>query len=190
MNARGGARSRTDSLRLFAAAYPTAESAEAMLAGLRSLRLPRHRETPPEQIHLTLLFIGERSGKELGAVEESVDRACAGINRFSLRPERLISLPERGRARLVAAEAAAPPELLEIHRRLVARLARSPHRDSADRFRPHFTLCRFAHGERAGAIDEPLEAPGFTVEEVVLVRSVLRPNGAEHIPVRRFGLGA
>lgn len=175
-------------LRLFVAAYPPPEAAETMLRALRALELARHREVPPTQVHMTLQFIGDRAPSELDAVAESVERSCAGIAAFSLKALTLTTLPERGHARLVAAETDAPAPLLELHRRLAHRLAREPRRNPADRFLPHMTVCRFAHGERQPRLRAAIEAPPFRVERAVLMRSILRPGGAEHAEVASFPL--
>lgn len=173
-------------LRLFAAVYPTTAAAAAMLAALRTLDLARHREVPAPQVHMTLQFIGERAARELDSITESVERSCSGVGPFSLTPIALITLPERGQPRLIAAETDAPPALLEIHRRLAQRLAKEPRRDAADRFRPHLTLCRFAHGERQPRPHASLEIDPFAVDRVLLMRSVLKPGGAEHAEVASF----
>jgi 2'-5' RNA ligase len=178
----------SDRLRLFVAVYPAAESTQAMLAALRRLALAPHREVPAEQVHMTLQFIGERSKRELDHVTESVERSCSGIASFSLAPSQLIMLPERGLPRLVAAETDAPAALLEIQRRLAHRLAKEPRKNTADRFRPHLTLCRFAHGERAQRVSAPLEIPAFPVSRVSLMRSILKSSGAEHAEVAAFSL--
>src|SRR5690606_23530157 len=62
-------------LRLFVAAYPPRETAEAMLEALRTLTLPDYRITPIEQVHLTLQFIGDTPARDLDETIESVRRA-------------------------------------------------------------------------------------------------------------------
>jgi 2'-5' RNA ligase len=181
---------RTDTFRLFVAAYPTPQAAEAMLDELRRLALARHREVPAPQVHLTLQFIGERATRELDEIIESIERSCAGVGSFGLTPRSLIMLPERGAAKLVAAETDAPAQLLEVHRRLAHRLAREPRSNAADRFLPHMTLCRFAHGERPRRMAHPLDLPRFVVQHIALMRSMLKPGGAEHAEVAAFPLGA
>lgn len=175
-------------LRLFVAIYPPAADARAMLRALHHLRLPSHRQTPVEQLHLTLQFIGEVERRDLPAIIESVERSASGLEVFSLRPERLITLPERGRPRLVAARTDAPPTLLELQRRLATRLARHPRERAGSRFTPHFTLCRFTHSANPCPIDEALTLPSFRIEQVHLVKSVLMPEGAEHSPVHQVEL--
>src|SRR5690606_37699260 len=117
-------------LRLFVAIYPP-EGGKAGQVGardwLRALRkmdppLANHRQTPPEQVHLTLQFIGDTPEGELDRVIESVERSASGIGPFELKPVRFMTLPPRGRPRLVALETDAPAGLLELQRRLAQRL--------------------------------------------------------------------
>jgi 2'-5' RNA ligase len=128
-----------------------------------------------DQLHLTVQFVGETPAREIDSVVESVERAAAGIGAFELRATGMVTLPRGTAARLVAAEFNAPPELMEIHRRLVSRLARRA-RDR-QHFTPHMTLCRFKHGESVGEILVPLDGPQFSVRTIRLMRSVLRPAG-------------
>lgn len=185
--------------RLFVAIHPPAQTGAALLDALASLPLPEHRATPAGQVHLTLQFVGDTAEVEVERVAESVSRSVAGISPFSLRAERFITLPRtppgrraREAPRLLAALTDAPPELLEIQRRLAHRLARSVRERPGEGFVPHMTLCRFRDGSVADAVDRPTEGPGaapFGVGEVRLMRSVLSPAGASHAEVERFPLG-
>lgn len=186
---------RTDSLRLFVAAYPPAAIARDMLAALAPLDLPSGRDTPPEQLHLTLAFIGDTPVSELESVIESVRRSCSGLGRFTLTPRRLVTLPHRPPPRLVALETDAPATLLELVRRLTLRLARNPRQRPTDRFLPHFTLRRFDHApDRSrwdappAPLDLPAATPQFLIDRVHLMRSVLKPTGAEHREAAVFEL--
>jgi len=169
-------------LRLFVAIDPPVEARRAMVERLATVPIdPRHRATPPDQVHLTVQFIGDTEERELPEVMESVHRAASGIGAFSLTPRRLISLPERGPVRLIALETDAPAPLVELHRRLAMRLARSPRAKAADRFLPHLTLCRFSGEASAEPVDEPVSLPAFAVASIRLMKSILRPQGAEHL---------
>jgi 2'-5' RNA ligase len=106
-----------------------------------------------------------------------------------MTPTRIISLPERGTPRLVALEFDAPAPLMEVRRRLVKRLAREARRENPERFLPHMTLLRYGGSARPERIEERVDLGGFEVQEIVLVRSVLRPGGAVHSEVMRAGLG-
>lgn len=176
------------SMRLFVAVYPPAETVRVLRRAVHRLALGVGRDTPAEQVHLTLLFIGDRALHELPAVAESVERSCAGFGAFPLMPRRLITLPERGQARLIAVETDAPAPLMEVQRRLALRLARNAR--NAGRFRPHLTLVRFRPGDRPARVDEPVECEPFVVDRVALVRSVLTSFGAEHREVAAVCLGS
>lgn len=123
---------------------------------------------------------------------ESVERSCAGLRQWTLTPREWIALPERGPARLVAVETDAPPTLLELQRRLARRLATNVRTNPSKGFLPHLTLCRFRVPTRLNAplpkLDTSASVP-FDVSQVVLVRSVLRSEGAEHVPVHHCELG-
>lgn len=178
----------TSNLRLFVGVYPPEGVSRAMLRALERLPMPPHRATPPSQVHLTLQFVGDVPARELDDVIESVERSAAGLGPFTLTPRRLVSLPERGRARLVAAETDSPANLLELQRRLAHRLARNARQRAGDRFLPHLTLCRFRDAGPWERIIADLAAPAFDVLRIVLVRSTLRPEGAEHHAVREVAL--
>ncbi|MEM7227915.1 MAG: RNA 2',3'-cyclic phosphodiesterase [Planctomycetota bacterium] len=172
---------RTGTWRLFVAAYPDASCAAA-LAGIvdRVCDLPAHRATPAHQIHLTLHFIGEVTARDTDDTIDTVRHAVHGITAFDLVPEKLIVLPRRGRSRVLAVETSAPSELLEVHRRLVARLAMAPRRRSGDRFVPHLTICRFAPPTDATCALPDVDVPPFSIQEIHVMRSVLHPDGAAH----------
>jgi 2'-5' RNA ligase len=90
----------------------------------------------------------------------------------------------------VALETDAPPVLLELHRRLASRLARSPRARPGDRFLPHLTLCRFGNAARAERIADPVDLAPFPIDRVSLMRSVLWRAGATHTVAASFPLDA
>jgi 2'-5' RNA ligase len=169
-------RREQSSLRLFVAVYPPPAVAEHLIGHLSGMGLPPHRAVRPDQVHLTLHFIGDTRAADVSDVTESVRRAAAGLPPIALRVTGLVALPEKPPTRLVAAVCDPDPKLQEIHRRLITRLARKPR--EPERFMPHLTLCRFTgHGP---AIDQR-----FSAAEV---QSVLRPSGAAHFTLKRVPL--
>jgi RNA 2',3'-cyclic 3'-phosphodiesterase len=176
------------SLRLFVAIYPPPAVAETLTAWLSRLNLPPYRATPTGQVHITLQFIGDTDSAALDDVIESVRRAASGIGVLPLAATALVTLPERGPARLVAADANGPPPLLELQRRLAQRLARNARERAGDRFRPHMTLARFRSPAPRTGVNHALDPLPFEVLEVLLMRSVLRPDGAQHDVVERIPL--
>lgn len=172
-------------VRLFVAVYPPLEVAARLLETLDALGLPPHRPTRPEQVHLTLQFIGEMPRREVRAATESVARSCAGLGAFTVKALTLATVPEsppNAPPRLVAMMTDRPATLLELHARLALRFARHRRPERPDRYSPHITLCRFPEGTRGGPWACGVENEGlvFEVREVRLMASHLRVAGAEH----------
>lgn len=167
MNGRGslGARSR----RLFFALWPD----EALRARLgRMARWCRHRsggrEVPDENLHLTLLFLGDVAPHQVALAQRAGGAVALGRCAFTL--DRVEFLP---RARVLAATPGERATGLEAAvRTLRADLgARLPL--SREAFSPHVTLVR-----RVEALaDVPMEPLEWQVESFALVES-LRPDGA------------
>jgi 2'-5' RNA ligase len=174
-------------LRLFVGIYPP--QSRALLETLNGLTLPPHRVVPAEQLHLTVHFIGDVPLRDVDRTVESVARSAAGLASFALRPLELISLPRRGRARLVAIETDRPAPLLEIQRRLVTRLARRVRSRPGDRFLPHLTLCRFSRPADLQRIEQPVKMDAFDVPHIRIMRSTLSHEGAVHHELDRIELG-
>lgn len=182
------------SLRLFLAAYPPLGVVQGLQSRASGLPLPEHKAVPPEQVHLTLLFMGDRSSASLPDIESSIAASCKGIRACVVRPRRLLSLPDKGPARLVTVETDTPPSLLELHKRLANRLADRTRRGNP--FLPHLTLLRFPGMGVDVRVNEDLATPEqdattfqFEVGSVCLVKSTLHPKGSRHEVLREFALG-
>jgi len=157
---------------------------------------------PPEQVHLTVHFLGNVPVRSLNETIEALDRAKKGLHAFALAPTEIITLPRsgpRGRPRLIAVETEGPADLLELQRRVALRFARTARERPGDRYLPHITLVRF----KWGGGGEPLGRPAgrgpmegaapprlFNVHEFHLVKSVLHPDGAQHQSVAKWPLVA
>lgn len=167
-------------MRLFVALYPPSEIVSQMSALLSRVELPKHRPTPPEQVHLTAMFIGDRDERALDDVIETLAAACRGVEPFRLRPVLLTVLPERGPKRTVVVECDRPGGMLELHARLVRRFASEPKAHRVERFVPHVTIARFPGAGSRCALREPVQIGDFEVRDVRLMSSELRPSGAVH----------
>lgn len=195
-------------LRLFVAVYPPAGAVEQMLRAARA-HLHEHANryegagaqlVSAAQVHLTVHFLGNVAARSLAETIESIDRAKKGFGAFTLTPLEIIALPRnarRGRPRLIAMETDGPGDLLELQRRIARRFARPARDEPGDRYLPHLTLARFKWGGGGEPLERPawrgpMEDPGlpgaFEVQEFHLVKSVLRPGGAQQQSVAKWPL--
>lgn len=167
-------------MRLFAAIYPPAEIAAQLLARLSAVSFLPGPGSLPDHIHLTVHFIGEIDPRQLDDTIESVRRSVAGLPPPVVDISQVASWPPHGLARMAVALAKVDPEFMEARRRLIARLARNRKSKGEESFQPHFTLHRFPHGQPSPAFSHAIEPLSFRAAELRLMRSVLKPTGAEH----------
>lgn len=157
------------------------------------------RIVQPDNLHLTLAFLGEIEPFEVEALHEALSSvdwapgpriALAGLEVFG----------SESRPEAVVLGVRADPELTRWHA-AVMRAAREGAGLSLARrrFRPHVTLARF--GKRPAPVDLArlggfLSAEGavalepFSAERVVLVRSTLGPGAPRHEVLATYGTGA
>jgi len=183
--------------RLFLAVDPSPAQREAVTelqATLRrDARLARAlRWSPPEQVHLTLTFLGDVPRRDRAAVVRAAAFAAGRTAPFVWRPTRLDGFPSARLARVAwLGLEEGDTEMLALRRTLVAALADAgvPPGD-ARTFTPHLTIARTRRG-RAVTLPEIVAAtPPATAGHLRLIRSVLGSGGARHDLLARLPFGA
>jgi 2'-5' RNA ligase len=153
------------------------------------------RWTRPEQLHITLRFLGDATEALLGDMRESLRRVRMPCFELALRGTGVFP-PAGGRkpARVLWL-GLDPPEPLQALKAAVDHLL-GPDPETAKRgFSPHLTLARFPTRPRRDLDTFLAEHAGFdggrfVVGHFHLYRSTLRPQGALHEIVETFALFA
>jgi 2'-5' RNA ligase len=161
-------------------------------AGLDDLRFVR-----PENIHLTLRFLGNVEPATVDAIAAAMTEAAAEMAPLSLTAKGIGAFPGVRKARVVwAGLAGATAELISFQGRVAEALEPRGFPRERRRFTAHLTLARVRERqtvdpERLVAAMESLNAlasPPFAAEELALFQSDLRPGGAVYTPLRRAPL--
>jgi RNA 2',3'-cyclic 3'-phosphodiesterase len=176
-----------DSIRTFIAAELPAQAREA-LAGLsgrvaRNWPGPAVRWASPENIHLTLRFLGDTDTRLVPALGAGLEEIAGGAAPFALGLGGMGCFPSAGRPRVVWVGLDDPEERLRLLQRQVERLVRSLGWAREGRaFTPHLTLGRVREGGRppSGAWMLDPEPLVFQIGQVRLIESRLKPAGAEY----------
>lgn len=136
-----------------------------------------------EGIHLTLRFLGDTDESRLPELRHGLDQVAAGHPAFELSLAGMGCFPNPHRPRVVWVGVADPEERLPKLQRQVEHLARGLGWEREGRpFQAHLTLGRVR--EQAGPAPTdwtvPVEPLSFLVDQVALIESRLRPEGAEY----------
>jgi 2'-5' RNA ligase len=192
----------TGRLRLFAAiAIPEPVRNEMIILQreLKPLAPGDVRWANPEQLHLTLKFLGNVPATSLEAVKQSLTDACTGVGTFSLRAKGIGFFPNKRQPRVIWVGFEDSENVLaDLQARVGRSLASLAEKPGVERFLAHATLGRFQKYRRHKteqlmpcALAHQHRVFGeWRVEEVILFRSELSPSGARHSPVAVFPSGA
>src|SRR6476620_5262927 len=173
-------------LRLFCALRLPADAIDELsrwqagtFAGVAGVRV-----LAPEQLHVTLAFLGSRPAGELEAIAAELRQAArsAGPSKLTIRRYRetrcvgmLVCDDEGGRATTLAADLHARLERLGVYER------------ERREWLPHLTVIRFRERPR---LRPPLPELGPVVtSEAAVYMSVLRPSGAQCEVLQSVGVG-
>jgi 2'-5' RNA ligase len=187
----------TERIRAFVALpapEPLREALGAAQAGLLERAAharQRPRATRPNQLHLTLKFLGDVAPGQVAYLESAVASA-ASTAAVDTRLIGLAGFPAPHRARVLVAELDDPGGGLTALASEVERAAVSvgvPNETRA--FRPHITIARLRQPANASYwLGAPLpECPAYQFDRIVLYRSILKPSGPEYVVLAQAELG-
>jgi 2'-5' RNA ligase len=171
-------------MRLFFGLPIPSELAQALTRHARTIELPKSRRTIPENIHLTLVFLGEVSEPALPHIEHELSQLT-----FAPLQLKLTSLSTFPRAGVLFAEVESSHALLHLQPAVAAAMARcgfAPDSSQATEprsYHPHITLTRFRGHLRLSQKQRTLPLSlqcRFTADVLNLYRSNTTPSGPHY----------
>ncbi|HEY4308336.1 MAG TPA: RNA 2',3'-cyclic phosphodiesterase [Pirellulales bacterium] len=155
------------------------------------------RWVKPEQMHLTLKFLGDVDMREIPEICAAVSQATADVPPFSLRMAGAGAFPNLSQPRTIWLGADdGVDEIQDLHQRLDQSLAKLGFRPEPRRFRPHLTIGRVRNADRGMAemarlLEEHANfvAGVIDVDEVVTFSSELERAGPNHETLATAELG-
>ncbi|MGD2151714.1 MAG: RNA 2',3'-cyclic phosphodiesterase [Gemmatimonadales bacterium] len=180
-------------MRTFVALVPSAAEQKRLAdaaAGLRDAGFPI-RWAPPENVHLTLKFLGEVSEERVREVCGAVDGTAAGVPPFEMGVGGFGAFPSLRRPQVVWVGVEREPTLESLQAALEEALAGLGFAREERAFRPHLTLGRarkrVSPNEFRGLADllQSIEYRDvFQIRSLDVMRSRLMPTGAIYDVVR------
>ncbi|MBN1626786.1 MAG: RNA 2',3'-cyclic phosphodiesterase [Deltaproteobacteria bacterium] len=152
----------------------------------------------PENIHLTVVFLGNVREGDISAMAREIEHVSCGFHPFELCLKGIGVFPESRRPRVLWVGYEGDIERMAVLREvLYERLMPFEIKDEKRQFRPHLTLGRFRNpGRRSTLPDdvikqyEGLSSASFKASELVLFKSELRPQGPEYSKIDSWPMSA
>ncbi|HPR34043.1 MAG TPA: RNA 2',3'-cyclic phosphodiesterase [Anaerolineaceae bacterium] len=151
----------------------------------REFPVPGMRYTAPQNLHLTMLFLGDTDENLIPKIENKLDKLCQNFSEFDLEFANLGAFPSRQNPRILWLGVSNPKVVTTLAKAIIndSGLVAEPEKA---KFSPHLTLGRVAENARgvSGEMFSKLFAKlgsvnvGSTrIREVLLYQSILKPEG-------------
>jgi RNA 2',3'-cyclic 3'-phosphodiesterase len=169
---------------------PPASSVARRLVTQLQQQVPNVKWMRPEEMHITVKFLGELDNRDLLRVGEELRRACAEVEPFSASLEGLGTFPKNKTPRVIWAGVQGGREYFEqLYHQLDQALVELGVPQEGKAYTPHLTLGRVGKGVDMDLLMRSLQraAPEmkgtFEVDEVVLFTSLREKGGFIHEPI-------
>lgn len=149
-----------------------------------------------DNIHLTVVFMGNISTEDVPAIREGIKKGCLGFDPFDISLKGLGVFPDTRRPRVLWLGLEGEIERMSSFKKdLQERLKTFGIKEEKRSFKPHLTLGRFRKPNRGDPILEgiisrykDLESPVCPLEELVMFKSELKPEGAKYTRLESWTL--
>jgi RNA 2',3'-cyclic 3'-phosphodiesterase len=149
----------------------------------------------PQNFHITLNFLGEIEEGRVPAICDAL-KEIQTAGTATLRVDALECFPPRGPVRVVAFGLGGDVGLIrQLHDQISAACEQFGCERERRAYRPHITVSRHrkplhpvTRDDMENEVAPHLPGPVFMATEFVLMQSLLKPEGAQYIPVARFPL--
>lgn len=184
-----------DRIRSFVAIELSADAKAFLASTIGQLKPdgPDVKWVRPEAIHLTLKFLGNVDRDLIPEIERSLRPVFQGQTSFELAVRSAGAFPSASAPRVVWAGLADPKDALPSLAAAVEDALEPLGFPKEKRpFKPHLTLGRAKSPKRSPQLaqaitrNRDLKGPSFQADHAILFQSVLKPGGAEYVPLVRF----
>ena len=145
----------------------------------------------PDNLHVTLKFIGNTPERKLDRIKEIIDKSCEGIKPFVIKPSGLSAFPSPDKASVVwldcGQEAACAVTIFNSLEKKLRALAFAGEKKE---YIPHITVARSRKTADITKIQNAIKPSGASSADcVVLYKSDLKPDGPVYTELYKRKLG-
>lgn len=157
---------------------------------------PELKWVRPENLHITLKFLGEVKEEKIDRIKKALQDILKPRKPFTIKIKGTGHFPEKKRPRVIWAGVEDSEDLFSLQKEVEGSLSGLGFREEEREFRGHITLARV---KDPSGIEKLLERISLfkekdfgiqEVNEIVLMKSDLRPDGARYERMAVFLIGA
>ena len=183
--------------RIFIAINIPEEIKNELISYQKELASLSARWTPKENLHITLVFIGEINSSEVSEVLRVAREIAKGHSSFYLKLNKITLGPPNKPPRMVWAQGESNSLVTALKNELEEAFLKSSkisyNQKEKRPYRPHITLARFKKEQLfkppALKIDKDIDC-SFLVDKIEVMESNLEPSGAKYLILESIKLGA
>lgn len=183
-------------LRCFIAIELPEEIRKALAEAQRELKIfgADIRWVRPENIHLTLKFLGDTQEEDIESISREISEICSGFSSFSMELAGLGIFPGTRQPKVLWAGLNGSKEIIELQKDIDSTMAHFGFKPEKRIFSPHLTLGRFRSPKNKDALlraiaSENVKKHGlFEVKTVALIKSSLTNSGSVYTKISEANL--
>lgn len=150
---------------------------------------------PPENIHLTLKFLGEIKEEQLKEIKSRLDFISSNHKEFDIIISKIGGFPSLKNPNVLWIGIDHSEELCRLYEDIANAMFDLGFEKEDRKFSPHLTIARIKDKKNIDPIIKSLitlkdkSFGSVKVQEILLMKSVLKPTGAEYSKIEAFRLG-
>lgn len=141
------------------------------------------RWVPIENIHVTLFFIGNFHELLLDKLKDELNQVLIKHQVFELEFDKLVLMPKR-RPYMIWAQFKPNHEFKELHQKIALYFSQKPNVE----VKIHATIARFKGNADVVLTQNSSTDKIVQIKQLVLYESILKPSGAEYLPLQKYRL--
>lgn len=146
----------------------------------------------PESMHVTLVFMGQKSADRVEAIGAAIEAAARGFAPLAIEIKELGVFPHWRRPRVLwVGVHDRTRQIQDLHHALESAIGAFDYQPEDRPYHPHLTLARFKSQRGAKEAESIVKShagfksKAFDAMELILFKSELHPAGAIHTPLHR-----
>ena len=179
-------------IRTFVAICLDAELRRAISAAAERVKklVPNVKWVAPDNLHVTLKFLGGITDKRVASVKAALDELACEFEAFDMTVAGLGVFPNPRRPRVIwVGIENGREQLVALAKAIEDRLVKAGFEKEDKPFKSHITIGRVREGKPVGDLTDAVEGAAANeiglqrVDRIVVMESVLKPQGPEYTPL-------